>query len=405
MSSDLLGAFGVPASNESSQVGSHERHSRVDLEDEEEDDFGDFEDVQKEFADLGVEDQAKDLKEAFDVVPSTSKTPNDEHRGWSQSGQLSETTPSGHGEEWGSFAKEGVMFDVDQLEKGPVPEPKKLTKKQQAYAPVETFNFDADDNWDPVDLAQAPIVPVQQLPTATMAKSRMDTRSQAPVVLRKHVLGPPPTNVPPPSVILTLITTLFQTLSIKIKEIVMQDRASSNPYEALDESRIALLQKQISMTRSSARIIAGRKLRWKRDAMLSQSMKIGRAGQSGMKLSSVDKNETRREDQEVSEAVHIWKKQIGPLRSIIAKVNIHLAGEGLMIPDISDIIPIRQGKPGEGAVKSPKACFLCGINRDERVAKVDVWVEDSFGEWWVDHWGHLDCVEFWQSERGSLAQR
>ena len=404
MSSDLLSAFG--ASEISSPIDGQGAKPRLDTEDEEDEDFGDFEDVQKEFEDVGVQDKSEDLRTtSSNEVFSVSNPALDEHQGWAQPGQLSIHRPSSHDDEWGDFAGQEIMFDADQLDKLPVPTPKKLTKKQQIYAPVEKFDFDADDNWDPVEVIQAPIIPAQRSSAATKGKSSMDVPSQVPALANKKDQGPPPTNVPPPSVLLSVIANIFQNLSSKIKEIVTKDRASSDPYEALDECRIALLQKQMSTVRSSARIIAGRRLRWKRDAILSQSMKIGAAGQSGMKLSSVDKNETRREDQEVSEAVHIWKKQIGPLRSTIAKVNVHLSGEGLMIPDISETIPVRQGKAGEGAIKAPKCCFLCGVNRDERVAKVDVWVEDSFGEWWVDHWGHFDCVDFWNLEKGNLAQR
>ena len=406
MSSDLLSAFGPPESKSRSQVGGQAAGCRVDPEDEEDDDFGDFEDVQKDFEDNGVQDESKDLKARSSETLPISKALIDEHKGWAQPSRQSNLPPSSHDDDWGDFASQEIMFDADQSDKGLTPVPKKLSKKQPTYAPVEMLSFDASDSWEPVNVAQAPITLNQRSSAATVVKSGMDVpTSQAPTPAMKKDPGPPPTNVPPPSVLLTVITNIFQNLSSKIKEIVTQDRASSDLYEALDEPRIALLQKQMSTIRSSARIMAGRKLRWKRDAILSQSMRIGPAGQSGMKLSSVDKNETRREDQEISEAVHIWKKQIGPLRSTVAKVNVHLPGEGLMIPDISDILPVRQGKPSEGAVKAPKCCFLCGINRDERVAKVDIWVEDTFGEWWIDHWGHFDCVEFWHSEKEKLAQR
>jgi hypothetical protein len=43
--------------------------------------------------------------------------------------------------------------------------------------------------------------------------------------------------------------------------------------------------------------------------------------------------------------------------------------------------------------------------RDERVANVDAHVEDSFGEWWTEHWGHLECRLFWEENQASLAQR
>ena len=153
--------------------------------------------------------------------------------------------------------------------------------------------------------------------------------------------------------------------------------------------------------------MAGRKLRWKRDNFLSQSMKIGPASgkTSGMKLVGVDKAETSKEDQEAAEALVAWKQQVGPLRSTVSMINVHLPGGGLSFPDISAAMPIRVAKSSEGALTAPKCCFLCGIKRDERVAKVDVDVEDSFGEWWTEHWGHKDCVTFWSNHKASLVQR
>ena len=404
MSSDLLGAFGAPVTNPWPQSESQEAKPRVDLE-EEDDDFGEFEDAQKEYDDVGVQDKSKDLVETYNEPPAVSEPSFVEHKGWAQPSQLSDSGQSGHDDDWGDFAGQEVIFDAGQFDQKLAPKPKKLTKTQQIHPPVEKFALDADDNWDPVDVSQTPIIPAQPSAAATTAKSTMKVPSQVPKLVKKKDPGPAPTNIPPPSILLSVITNIFQNLSTRTKEVVTKDRASLDPYEALDDARISLLQKQMSIIRSSVRIIAGRKLRWKRDSMLSQSMKIGPAGQSGMKLSSIDKNETRREDQEVSEAVYNWKKQIGLLRSTIAKVNIHLSGEGFTIPDVSETIPVRQAKPSEGAVKAPKCCFLCGVNRDERVAKVDVWVEDSFGEWWAEHWGHVDCVDFWEAEKGNLSQR
>lgn len=125
-----------------------------------------------------------------------------------------------------------------------------------------------------------------------------------------------------------------------------------------------------------------------------------------MKLVGVDKAESWREDQEVAETLQVWKQQVGPLRSTVAALNGQMsASERFKIPEIAEHMSIRQGKPSEGVATAPKCCFLCGIRRDERVAKVDVDVEDSFGEFWVEHWGHIDCVEFWKNHKDFLQQR
>lgn len=215
-------------------------------------------------------------------------------------------------------------------------------------------------------------------------------------------LGPPPSNIPPPSVLLPVIAKIFGSLATELKTL------TSHP--PLDQPiTLSQIRALLSVVRAAARVLAGRKLRWKRDSLLAQSMKIGPAHSGkvgGMKLAGLDKAESRREDQEAAEALQVWKQQVGPLRSMIAALNSQLAEhERFKIPEIADNMPIRQGKPSEGMVSAPKCCFLCGIKRDERVAKADVDVEDSFREWWVEHWGHVDCVDFWENHKDSLRQR
>lgn len=70
----------------------------------------------------------------------------------------------------------------------------------------------------------------------------------------------------------------------------------------------------------------------------------------------------------------------------------------LVLPELSETMPLRTAKPGEGGISAPKCCFLCGLKRDERVARLDVNTEDSFGEWWVDHWGHVTASDFGRSK-------
>jgi hypothetical protein len=57
-----------------------------------------------------------------------------------------------------------------------------------------------------------------------------------------------------------------------------------------------------------------------------------------------------------------------------------------------------------GAETAAKACFLCGLKREERIVRVDFDVEDSFHEWWVDHWGHRACRNFWIEHEAALRQ-
>ncbi|KAL9017809.1 MAG: hypothetical protein Q9185_004898 [Variospora sp. 1 TL-2023] len=218
-----------------------------------------------------------------------------------------------------------------------------------------------------------------------------------------------PSNMPPPSVLLSVIASNFQTLSARIRDIIsltstlLVESNHSNNERVLED-----LTKEMATIRVSTRILAGRRLRWKRDTHLAQSMRIGPANAGrpgGMKLTGVDRAENRREDQEAAEIVRLWKQQVGGLKSHFARINAQQSEIEYVLPDISENMPIRTAKVGEGALTAPRCCFLCGLKRDERVARLDTTVEDSFAEWWVDHWGHVDCIRFWAQHKGSLRQR
>jgi len=133
-------------------------------------------------------------------------------------------------------------------------------------------------------------------------------------------------------------------------------------------------------------------------------MKIGPAaagGKGGMKLAGIDKAETSREDREAAEVVRVWKEQLGRLKSAVAVANTSLRDTRthLVIPDISEIMHVRTQ---EGALTAPKPCIICGLKREERITKVDLQVEDSFGEWWIEHWGHRACRNLWLEHESKL---
>jgi len=151
-----------------------------------------------------------------------------------------------------------------------------------------------------------------------------------------------------------------------------------------------------------ARVMAGRTFRWKRDSVLRQSTKIGpaRSGKpGGMKLNSVNKNETIKEEKEAVEVLDVWRKRGGLLNSIIS------AAGGQPIQILTSNMQLRTGTPDEGTLKAPHACALCGLKSEERILGVDRGVNDSFGEWWVDHWGHADCQRFWDENSSTLTHR
>jgi len=220
----------------------------------------------------------------------------------------------------------------------------------------------------------------------------------------------PPTNIPPPSVLLTIFPQLFNLLQTTLFQAVSNQPFSLKNRIISDPSTIDFLRAYILIAVVAAQIVAGRKSRWKRDTHLSQAMKIGPAvagGKSGMKLMGVDKAEISREDREAAELVRSWKEQIGRLRSAVAVANssLHDQSTHLMVPEINETMTVRTATVLEGALTAPKCCFLCGLKRNERIFKIDVQVEDSFGEWWVEHWGHRTCKNFWIEHESKLKQR
>lgn len=377
MSSDLLREFADPQESPRHQGLPLGPASTINLEDDE---FGDFEDPEME-------------KKAVDNSRTTSIILN-------------------KGNEWGDFEDRSVFFDADQIiakqheHTSLVHVPLRSlngikTVSHNSVFPVEASPTtaavkEADfEDWpetfiDPINPAKAPT----SSNLVERSTSRTSTKAANP--------GPPPSNVPPPSVLLPLVTTTFRSLAADVKMVVSSGIDSSNHSSPLDQARMYQVKDALATARAGARIIAGRKLRWKRDTLLSQSMKTGPASSKlgGMKLAGLDKTESRREDAEAAEAVRIWQEQVGGLRSAIAKASLQMP-----VPEMLELMPIRILKVSEGAVTAPKCCFLCGVKRDERVSKVDVSVEDSFGEWWTEHWGHVDCTSFWADHKASLSQR
>ena len=284
-----------------------------------------------------------------------------------------------------------VLFDAEADSAMTLPSAS-LNQQRQDMVHEVTHRQDYEDDgfvaWEPVHKVEDPfgIPALAPQPPALGSSCKMTEASST----KGEVLGPPPTNIPPPSVLLSLSTSILQKLTVTAK----QNAALTKDRKDVPNRR------PLSTLHSMAHILSGRKLRWKRDSILSQQMSIGQAGKAGgMKLTSLDKTETRREEQEAAELVKTWRSHAGLLRSIMSAMGKQA------LPDIAENLPVRTGKLSEGALTAPKPCFICGLKRDERVLRVDGEVEDSFGEFWLDHWGHRDCVEFWNEHKGSLPQR
>ncbi|KAL2020289.1 hypothetical protein VTK56DRAFT_8613 [Thermocarpiscus australiensis] len=223
--------------------------------------------------------------------------------------------------------------------------------------------------------------------------------------------GPPPTNIPPPSIFLSYFPQLLGLASSSLLKPLLTLPPSSPSYQAVLSSPATLtfLKGYLALATVAARVIAGRKHRWHRDRFLAQGMSISAApvaggGGRGMKLAAVDKAQAAREDGEAGEVVEAWKRQVGRLRAVVAGVNAAQKETTplLRVPEMGMDMVVTTAK---GAPTAPRVCVVCGLKREERVAKVDFEVEDCFGEWWVEFWGHRECRNFWVQHERELRQR
>lgn len=253
---------------------------------------------------------------------------------------------------------------------------KKMAKKPErnqdidSKPPPESWDWDAVDNVEP-------------------SKPEMDNGA------------PPPINVPPPSVILSVFPELLNTGDALFKPISGQT-APIKQRILSDPKAVGFVEGYILLAMTAARVIAGRKQRWHRDKILAKSMSISAAGSKGMKLAGVDKTQSAREDREAADVVAVWRGQVGRLRSAVAAAKTAGKLSTLRVPEIGENMQVQTAKMVPTA---PKPCVICGLKREERVSKVDFDVEDSFGEWWAEHWGHKACKNFWIEHEKMLRQR
>ncbi|KAI1633746.1 hypothetical protein F4809DRAFT_571127 [Biscogniauxia mediterranea] len=327
----------------------------------------------------------------------TRKTPS---TAWPSMDDINSAASNDFGDDWDAFGDlpdksakpsakpSGSNWDWDSVEAvQPVKpaQPAKATKTASTtcYNPTNstsiTEHADLTWNWDPSDAKD---------------EAQVDPKMD----------GSPPVNIPPPSVLLSVFPQLFDDANTFLFKPVSGQPFSIKNRIMSDPKTVEFLSGHVKLATVAARIIAGRRMRWHRDKFLSQSMSISAAGSKGMKLAGVDKAQTAREDREATDVVSNWKENIGRLRSAVAAANTSMkdSAKQLKIPEISESMPIQTAKMVPTA---PKACVVCGLKRNERIPKVDYEVEDSFGEWWVEHWGHLDCKRFWLQHESALRQR
>lgn len=226
----------------------------------------------------------------------------------------------------------------------------------------------------------------------------------------------PPTMIPPPSVLLNLFVTLLDEIAASFLRPVSA-LSTHERHDMLDTpDTLTFFQAYCKVGTVFAHVLAGRRLRWKRDKILAQSMSIGHATSgrsSGMKLTGLDKGESVREDRDALDALKAWKAQAGRFRSILSSYSATAAshqavqrGESLpALPEMAETMPVRIVKAAEGGITALHPCGLCGLKRDERVSKIDSAIQDSFGEWWLDNARmHVTCWSFWHSQSQTLAK-
>ncbi|KAF6818960.1 serine threonine-protein kinase ppk6 [Colletotrichum sojae] len=308
---------------------------------------------------------------------------------------------------WPSFGQTSPKKASTTAKKGPsTTAAAKPTKFEDDWGDFEAF---ADEpsaidsskppeswDWDAVDGVKSP-----EEPATTIEALAQPTPATEPAPEARDD-APPPINIPPPSVLLSIFPQLLETANTSLFKPLTGQMPPVKKKILSDPTTVTFLRGYLALATVAARVIAGRKLRWHRDKFLSQGMAISAAGAKGMKLAGVDKAQAAREDREAADVVGVWKENVGRLRSAIVTANSALKHEQLRVPELSETMPVSTAKVVPTA---PKPCIVCGLKRDERVSKVDVDVEDSFGEWWVGHWGHRSCKNFWVEHEKQLRQR
>ncbi|KAF2237174.1 hypothetical protein EV356DRAFT_521743 [Viridothelium virens] len=372
--------------------------------DEEVDDFGDFEtgapdfptlNTNRTYNDHGIQAQAPKIPDGYhgDLISISAEPPVVEQESSSEptKQRLSPSRPK------------------PDLKTAPT------LQKKAAFQPLP--NVATDEAWDDFDETTPP-EPIPELDSAeVLTGTGDDDRALAvfawptPPLSRNCSLLPddlPPTNIPPPVILLSLFPPLFSQMYTEFFQPLARQDPSRKTKILKHSKTLEYLQGCLTLAATAGRIVAGRKHRWKRDTHLSQGMRIGPAGRSGgMKLTGIDKAENNKEEREVLDVVRAWREQSGRLRSAVTAAQSASHAESLgAIPDIQETMVVKTAKQLAGGVPAPHQCALCGLKRDERVLKVDNEVQDSFGEWWIEQVSmHKNCRDFWEEQKGSIRQR
>ncbi|KXJ94531.1 hypothetical protein Micbo1qcDRAFT_159719 [Microdochium bolleyi] len=350
-------------------------------------------------------DTSKQLGPSSNATPSTA---------WPSAGvgKRSPTLDDG----WGTFEDFSASTTKPVQSKEPRPAPKSFTvKPKKAGSVTKTKTVGSDWDWDFDEREKKKPAPAKKANPAPSAKIDSSWDWDVPDESQPTTAPPltqnqsnkddvPPVNIPPPSVLMSIFPQLLSQANTFLFKPTANQPHSIRDRVLSDSKTLDFLRGYTALARVAARIITGRKSRWHRDKFLAQSMSISAAGSKGMKLAGVDKAQTARESREAGDVVDLWKENVGRLRSAVAAVNATIQDPTvqLKLPELAENMHVSTAKDVPTAAK---ACIICGLKREERVAKVDHTVEDSFGEWWAEHWGHVECKRFWLEHETALRQR
>lgn len=352
------------------------------------------------------------------------------------------------------------MFDLLGLDDGPRqvkeakvptarlktgPKTRKVASTTRSSVPAKAKVLENQEeefaSWDDFESVQIASAPSVKAPISPQQKQQQQQQQQskAPqpeitIDLPTDLLGPlllpaptpppsTPTTIPPPSLLLTLFPPLLSLTVTSLLHPLSLLPSTQKPHFLHLPATQTYLNTYLTATHVLAHVIAGRKVRWKRDKFLAQSMRMGPSvsGRSGgMKLVGLDGSEGRREDVQVEDLLRGWREQVGRLKSAVSTATTGTGASGaagvtgtaggkkamLVVPGLALTMPVRVAQTVEGGVVSTAACAFCGLKREERVGKVDVDVEDSFGEWWVEGTNmHTRCLHFWNAHKETLRGR
>jgi hypothetical protein len=201
-------------------------------------------------------------------------------------------------------------------------------------------------------------------------------------------------SIPPPSVLLSTFVPIVETAEKELVQPLASCEAAVRQQILSDPRTAEYVRGYLLVMTVCGHTMGGRKLRWKRDTVLGQSMRIGPAsGRSGgMKLTTVDKTEVTKEDGEVAEVLRAWNRQVGKIKSIVLEAKKASNLDIGPVPELRETMSVRSVKQSEGGVPSRKPCILCGLKREERVDRVGLGIQDSFGEWWVEEANMHRCI-------------